>query len=162
MTALGVNHYAFHDIDIAPEGATLAETEKIFHDVTDHALEHQKSSGVGLLWATQNLFSHPRFMNGGATNPNLDCYAWACAKTKMALDVGHKLGGENHVFWGGREGYQSTLNTDARKELDNLAVRVNRPSQQVTGMQTRFLTCIVANARCACITRAAGLLPHGR
>jgi xylose isomerase len=119
----GVNHYAFHDIDIAPEGATLAETEKIFHDVTDHALEHQKSSGVGLLWATQNLFSHPRFMNGGATNPNLDCYAWACAKTKMALDVGHKLGAENHVFWGGREGYQSTLNTDAKKELDNLAVR---------------------------------------
>lgn len=123
VTSVGVNHYAFHDIDIAPEGATLAETEKIFHDVTDHALEHQKSSGVGLLWATQNLFSHPRFMNGGATNPNLDCYAWACAKTKMALDVGHKLGGENHVFWGGREGYQSTLNTDAKKELDNLAVR---------------------------------------
>ena len=119
--SIGVEYYAFHDIDIAPEGATLGETEKILHEVTDHALEHQKTSGVGLLWATQNLFSHPRFMNGGATNPNLDCYAWACAKTKMALDVGHKLGGENHVFWGGREGYQSTLNTDVKKELDNLA-----------------------------------------
>ena len=84
-------------------------------------LAQQKATGVGLLWATQNLFSHPRFMNGASTNPNLDCYAWACAKTKMALDVGHKLGGENHVFWGGREGYQSTLNTNARRELDHMA-----------------------------------------
>jgi len=121
LARAGVEYYAFHDIDIAPEGSTLAETEKIFHDVTDHALEQQKATGVGLLWATQNLFSHPRFMNGASTNPNLDCYAWACAKTKMALDVGHKLGGENHVFWGGREGYQSTLNTNARRELDHMA-----------------------------------------
>jgi len=121
FTKLGVKHYAFHDIDIAPEGSTLAESEKMLHAVCDHALEQQKATGVGLLWATQNLFSHPRFMNGGATNPNLDCYAYACAKTKMAIDVGQKLGGENHVFWGGREGYQTILNTNMKKELDNLA-----------------------------------------
>ena len=86
-------------------------------------------------------------MNGGATNPNLDCYAWACAKTKMALDVGHKLGGENHVFWGGREGYQSTLNTDAKKELDHLAVRVNWLPQQATRTQNSMSghLCIVSN-----------------
>jgi len=117
---LGVPFYAFHDIDIAPEGATLGESEKNLHAVCDHALEQQQATGVKLLWATQNLFSHPRFMNGGATNPNLDNYAWACAKTKFALDVGHKLGAENHVFWGGREGYQTVLNTDVRKELDHL------------------------------------------
>merc|ERR1719272_538963 len=118
---LGVPYYAFHDIDIAPEGATLGESEKNLHAVCDHALEQQNATGIKLLWATQNLFSHPRFMNGGATNPNLDNYAWACAKTKFALDVGQKLGGENHVFWGGREGYMTVLNTDVRKELDHLA-----------------------------------------
>ena len=85
----GVNHYAFHDIDIAPEGATLAETEKIFHDVTDHALEHQKSSGVGLLWATQNLFSHPRFMNGASTNPNLESYGATPAPRKQTYTPAH-------------------------------------------------------------------------
>eukprot|EP01047_Picozoa_sp_COSAG01_P066296 COSAG01_NODE_9121_length_2545_cov_2.343418_4_plen_166_part_00 len=111
--------------------------------VTDHALEQQKASGVGLLWATQNLFSHPRFMNGGATNPNLDCYAYACAKTKMALDVGHKLGGENHVFWGGREGYQSILNTNgaispvAREAVPKVVYRLLAVSHRSLRQQRR-------------------------
>jgi len=138
---LGVEYYAFHDIDIAPEGATLLETEKILHDVTDHAMQHMKSSDVKLLWATQNLFSHPRFMNGASTNPNLESYAWACAKTKIALDVGHKMGALNHVFWGGREGYMTVLNTDIRKELDNMAAFLTMSTEyaQSIGFDAQFL-----------------------
>ena len=81
---IGVEYYAFHDIDAAPEGANLNETEKILEGVTDHLKTRQKETGVKLLWATQNMFSHPRFMNGAATNPDITAFAWACAKTKMA------------------------------------------------------------------------------
>ena len=138
---LGVEYYCFHDIDIAPEGANLLETEKIFHEVTDHALMLQKEHDVKLLWATQNLFSHPRFMNGASTNPDLDSYAWACAKTKIALDVGLKCGGENHVFWGGREGYMSHLNTDVRLELDNMAafLKMSKDYANSIGYDAQFL-----------------------
>jgi len=125
FTKMGVEYYAFHDIDAAPEGATLAETETILEAVTDHLKKRQEETGVKLLWATQNMFSHPRFMNGAATNPDIDVFAWACAKTKMAMDAGFKLGAENHVFWGGREGYVSLLNTDIRKELDHLGQFLN-------------------------------------
>eukprot|EP00937_MAST-01D_sp_MAST-1D-sp2_P003599 g3599.t1 len=117
---LGVGYYAFHDIDAAPEGADLAETEEILNKVTDKLLAKQNETGVKLLWATQNMFSHPRFMNGASTNPDMDVFAWACAKTRMAIDAGFKLGAENHVFWGGREGFSSYLNSDIRKELDNM------------------------------------------
>mmetsp|Transcript_26018 Transcript_26018/g.31574 ORF Transcript_26018/g.31574 Transcript_26018/m.31574 type:complete len:488 (+) Transcript_26018:119-1582(+) len=121
FTKLGNPYYCFHDIDVAPEGSSLAQDEKILETVTDKLLENQKATGVKLLWATQNMFSHPRWMNGAATNPDLRVYSYAAAKTKMALEAGLKLGAENHVFWGGREGYQSTLNTDVKRELDHLA-----------------------------------------
>lgn len=118
---LGVQYYCFHDVDVAPEGKTLQETEEILTKVTDHMLALQQKTGVRCLWATQNLFSHPRFMNGAATNPDFNVFCWAAAKTKMALDAGKKLGAANHVFWGGREGYQTLLNTKVKAELDHLA-----------------------------------------
>lgn len=118
---IGVEYYAFHDIDASPEGESLEDTERILESVTDKLLAKQNETGVKLLWATQNMFSHPRFMNGASTNPDLGSYAWACAKTKMAMDAGKKLGAENHVFWGGREGYMSLLNSDVKRELDHMA-----------------------------------------
>ena len=125
FSKLDVDYYAFHDVDASPEGSSLKETETILDSVTDHLLKRQKETGVKLLWATQNMFSHPRFMNGAATNPDIDVFSWACAKTKMAMDAGLKLGAENHVFWGGREGYVSLLNTNIRKELDHLGQFLN-------------------------------------
>lgn len=121
FTKLGVEYYAFHDTDASPEGASLAETQEILTKVTDKMLQKQKETGVKCLWSTQNMFSHPRFMNGASTNPDINTFAWACAKTRMAMDAGKKLGAENHVFWGGREGLISYLNTDARQELDHMA-----------------------------------------
>jgi xylose isomerase len=118
---LGAPFYCFHDIDASPEGSTLAESQKNLDVITDKFAELQADTGIKLLWATQNMFSHSRFMNGAGTNPDLTAYAWAAAKTKSAMDAGAKLGAENHVFWGGREGYMSLLNTDLRKECDNLA-----------------------------------------
>jgi|TARA_B110000208_G_C11720727_1_gene412760 xylose isomerase len=121
ITKLGAPFYCFHDIDASPEGASLKESQKNLDVITDKFAELQAETDVKLLWATQNMFSHPRFMNGAATNPDLKAYAWAAAKTKSAMDAGAKLGAENHVFWGGREGYITMLNTDLRCELDNLA-----------------------------------------
>lgn len=90
-----------HDVDASPEGTDLEDTERILGAVTDKLLEKQNETGVKLLWTTQNMFSHPRWMNGASTNPDVDVFAWACAKTKMAMDAGQKLGAESHVFWGG-------------------------------------------------------------
>ena len=103
---LGVEYYTFHDRDVAPEGKNLAETNAILDEVTDYMLEMQEKTGIKLLWGTANLFAHPRYMNGGGTAPNADCMAYACAQVKKAMEVTLKLGGENFVFWGGREGYQ--------------------------------------------------------
>ena len=121
LEKIGIDFYTFHDCDVAPEGKNLEETEEILNKIINKLLEKQKKSNIKCLWSTQNLFSHPRFMHGGATNPDFLVYCWAAAKTKLALDVSKKLGAENHVFWGGREGYQTLLNTDIRKELDHLA-----------------------------------------
>jgi len=118
---IGVGYYAFHDIDASPEGEDLDESERILESITDKLLAKQQETGIKLLWATQNMFSHPRFMNGASTNPDLTSFAWACAKTKMAMDAGKKLSAENHVFWGGREGYMSLLNSDVKRELDHMA-----------------------------------------
>lgn len=119
---LGVEYYTFHDRDIAPEGATYAETLKNLDKVIDEAEKLQKKTGIKLLWGTANLFSHPKFMNGGATNPDPEVFAAAAAQVKKAIEVTHRLGGENYVFWGGREGYQSLLNTNLKKEVDHLAL----------------------------------------
>jgi len=121
FTKLGVEWYTFHDRDVAPEGKTLAETNANFDAVADLLLEMQQKTGVKLLWGTANMFSNPRYMNGASTNPDAEVFAYAAAQVKKAMEVTHRLGGINYVFWGGREGYQSVLNTDVKRELDHLA-----------------------------------------
>ena len=118
---LGVPYYCFHDFDLIDEGDSLEESTKRLQFITDYALKKQNASGIKLLWGTANLFSNPRYMNGAATNPDFDIVAYAGAQVKNALDATIKLSGENYVFWGGREGYMSLLNTDMKKELDHLA-----------------------------------------
>lgn len=118
---LDAPYYAFHDRDVAPEGSSLAETNKIFDAVADVLKEEQDRSGVKLLWGTANMFSNPRFLHGAATSCNAEVFAYAAAQVKKALEVTHRLGGENYVFWGGREGYQNLYNTDMKRELDHLA-----------------------------------------
>lgn len=114
-------YYAFHDRDVAPEGNSLKESNAHFDAVADVLAEEQQRSGVKLLWGTANMFSNPRFMHGAATTCNADVFAFAAAQVKKALEVTHRLGGENYVFWGGREGYQNLYNTDMKRELDHLA-----------------------------------------
>lgn len=118
---LGVKYWSFHDRDISPEGANLAETNKNLDEVVALAKELQAQYGIKLLWGTANLFSNPRFMNGASTNPDSEVFAYAAAQVKKAMEVTAELGGENYVFWGGREGYNSLLNTDVRRELDHMA-----------------------------------------
>ncbi|GAB5525911.1 MAG: xylose isomerase [Roseivirga sp.] len=121
ITKIGAPFYCFHDIDLVDEGPTLGETERRLDIISDYALEKQKASGVKVLWGTANLFSNPRYMNGAATSPDFDVVAYAGAQVKNALDVTIKLGGQNYVFWGGREGYMSLLNTNMKAELDHMA-----------------------------------------
>lgn len=121
LSKMSIPYYCFHDFDLVAEGGTLKESTKRLEKITDYAQEKQAESGVKLLWGTANLFSHPRYMNGAATNPDFAVVAYAGAQVKNALDATIKLGGENYVFWGGREGYMSLLNTDMKRELDHLA-----------------------------------------
>ena len=113
--------YCFHDRDIAPEGRTLRESNRLLDAMVDHARDLQKATGVRLLWGTANLFSNPRYMCGAATNPDAHVFAYAAAQVKKALEVTKRLGGENYVFWGGREGYETLLNTNLKREQDHLA-----------------------------------------
>jgi xylose isomerase len=113
--------YCFHDRDIAPEGRTLAESNRHLDAVVAHAYDLQQATGVRLLWGTANLFSHLRYMCGAATNPDAHVFAYAAAQVKKALDVTKQLGGANYVFWGGREGYETLLNTNLKREQDHLA-----------------------------------------
>ena len=122
FTKLGTEFFCFHDRDMSPEGENVKETNKLLEDFSELAKHKQEESGVKLLWGTANLFSHPRFMNGAATNPDFDVVAYAASQVKAALDATIKLGGENYVFWGGREGYSSLLNTNMKRELDHLAM----------------------------------------
>lgn len=121
ITKLGVDYYCFHDFDLIGEGDTLEESEKRLDFITDYAKEKQAATGVKLLWGTANCFSNPRYMNGAATNPEFDVVAYAGAQVKNAIDATIKLGGENYVFWGGREGYMSLLNTQMGREVDHFA-----------------------------------------
>ncbi|MCY2979181.1 MAG: xylose isomerase [Planctomycetota bacterium] len=118
---LDAPYYAFHDRDVSPEGGSLRETNAIFDRISSSLKEHQDKTGVKLLWGTANMFSHPRFMHGAATTCNSDVFAFAAAQVKKCLEVTQMLGGENYVFWGGREGYQCLYNTDMKRELDHLA-----------------------------------------
>ncbi len=118
---LGVQFYCFHDRDIAPEGASLAESNKNLDHIVKIARNLQNETGVQLLWGTANCFSNPRYMCGASANPDAHVFAYAASQVKKAMEVTHELGGQNYVFWGGREGYQTLLNTDMRRELDHLA-----------------------------------------
>jgi xylose isomerase len=117
---LDVPFFCFHDRDVAPEGASLAESNANLNAIADLFAEKMQSAKVRLLWGTANLFSHPRYMAGAATNPDPAVFAYAAAQVKTAMDVTHRLGGQNYVLWGGREGYETLLNTDLGRELDQL------------------------------------------
>ncbi|MGE7650718.1 xylose isomerase [Peribacillus frigoritolerans] len=118
---LGVPFFAFHDRDIAPEGNTLKETNENLDVIVSMIKEYMKTSNVKLLWNTANMFTNPRFVHGAATTCNADVFAYAAAQVKKGLETAKELGAENYVFWGGREGYETLLNTNLKLELDNLA-----------------------------------------
>lgn len=121
ITKMGFDYFCFHDIDLVDEAETLAKNELRLQQISEYIAQKKQASGVKLLWGTANCFSNPIYMNGAATNPDFNVVARAGAQIKMALDVTMQLGGENYVFWGGREGYMSLLNTDMGKELDHMA-----------------------------------------
>ena len=120
INKMGFDYFCFHDYDLIQEGATFAESEKRLDTITDYIKGKQAETGVKLLWGTANCFSNPRYMNGAATNPDFNVVARAGGQVKLALDATIKLNGENYVFWGGREGYMSLLNTDMGRELDHM------------------------------------------
>jgi len=122
MTKLGIEFFCFHDADIVDEAETLAETNKRLDIVTDYIKELMEKTGIKCLWGTANLFSHPRFMSGAGTSPSADIFAYSAAKIEKAIELTVKLGGSGYVFWGGREGYETLLNTDMKLELDNMAI----------------------------------------
>jgi hypothetical protein len=129
--------WCFHDRDIAPEGASLAESNRILDQIVAHAKQLQKATGVRLLWGTANLFSNPRYMSGAATNPDAHVFAYAAAQVKKALEVTQELGGENYVFWGGREGYETLLNTNLKREQDHLAPTPRRSASRGSSSSSR-------------------------
>jgi xylose isomerase len=118
--ALDLPFFCWHDADIAPPGETLAETLRNFHTIVDYLGEKMQSSPTRVLWGTANMFSHPRFMAGAATNPDPEVFAWCAATVKNCMDATKKLGGSNYVLWGGREGYETLLNTNMAHELEQL------------------------------------------
>jgi len=141
ITKLGVPYYCFHDRDIAPAGNTVAESERNLKTLVGLAKERQKATGVQLLWGTANLFSHPRYMNGAATNPDFRVVTHAAAQVRAAIDATIELGGQNYVFWGGREGYTMLLNTDMKRELENMGqfLRLARDYARSCGFKGAFL-----------------------
>jgi len=121
FTKLGVDFWCFHDRDIAPEGATFAESTRNLNEIVDHAKAKQAETGIKLLWGTANLFSHPRYQAGAATNPDPHVFAYAAAQVRRAMDATLTLGGEGYTFWGGREGYDTLLNTKMQQEREQFA-----------------------------------------
>ncbi|MDR1630824.1 MAG: xylose isomerase [Oscillospiraceae bacterium] len=121
MEKLGIPYFCFHDADIAPQGETLAETQAALDKIVPVIESEMRRTGIRCLWGTANLFSHPRYMCGAGTSPNPDAFAYAAAQIKKALEITVRLGGSGYVFWGGREGYDTLLNTDMGFELDNMA-----------------------------------------
>lgn len=117
---LGQPFFCFHDADVRPEGSSFAESAHRLGEITDYFAAKMETTGTRLLWGTANLFTHRRFMAGAATNPDPDMFAWAAATVKTCMDATHRLGGENYVLWGGREGYETLLNTDMGRELDHM------------------------------------------
>jgi xylose isomerase len=121
FTKLGTPFFCFHDVDIAPEGDTFAASARNLEAMVDYAEKQMAATNVKLLWGTANLFSHPRYAAGASTNPDPAVFAYGAAQVKHALEATHRLGGANYVLWGGREGYETLLNTDLRREADQLA-----------------------------------------
>jgi len=122
MQKLSIKYFCFHDRDLVEEGKDLAETNERLDIVSDYLLKKMKETGIKCLWGTANLFNNKRFMHGASTSPNADVFAYSCAQVKKALDITKKLNGENYVFWGGREGYETLLNTNTSMELDHFAL----------------------------------------
>lgn len=125
FSALGAPFYCFHDADVRPEGSNFAENTKNLEEIVDYFAGKQEATGVKLLWGTANLFSNRRFMSGAATNPDPDVFAFSAATVKTCMDATHKLGGANYVLWGGREGYETLLNTDLKREDEQLGRFLN-------------------------------------
>jgi len=140
ISKMGFDYFCFHDFDLIQEGANFSESENRLDAITDYIKKKQADSGIKLLWGTSNCFSHPRFMNGAATNPDFEVLARAGGQIKLALDATIKLGGENYVFWGGREGYMSLLNTDMKRELDHMGqfLRMARDYAREQGFKGNF------------------------
>ncbi|MFO8057102.1 MAG: xylose isomerase [bacterium] len=141
FSKLGVPFWCFHDRDIAPEADNLAETNRRLDRMLDLALKLQDDTGVRLLWGTTNAFSNRRFMAGASTNPSPHVFAYAASQVKKAMELTHALGGQNYVFWGGREGYETLLNTDMKRELDHLArfLRMAADYKKELGFEGRLL-----------------------
>ena len=126
MQKIGINYYCFHDVDLIGEGDSIDEYEANLKAIVTYAKQKQAETGIKLLWGTANVFSHKRYMNGAATNPDFDVAARAAVQLKNAIDATIELGGENYVFWGGREGYSSLLNTEMKREKDHLAMMLSK------------------------------------
>lgn len=126
MQKIGIGYYCFHDVDLVSEGNSIEEYEANLKEIVAYAKQKQQETGIKLLWGTANVFGHKRYMNGAATNPNFDVVARAAVQIKNAIDATIELGGENYVFWGGREGYMSLLNTDQRREKEHLAMMLTK------------------------------------
>ncbi len=141
MSKLGIEYFCFHDVDLIEEPATIEEYEARMKTITDYALEKMKGTNIKLLWGTANVFGHKRYMNGAATNPDFDVVARAAVQIKNAIDATIKLGGSNYVFWGGREGYMSLLNTDQKREKKHLAqmLTIARDYARAKGFKGTFL-----------------------
>ena len=141
MQKMGIEYYCFHDVDIIAEGSTIEEYEANMKAIVAYAKEKQAETGIKLLWGTANVFSHARYMNGASTNPNFDAAARAMVQIKNAIDATIELGGENYVFWGGREGYMSLLNTDMKREKAHLATMLGmaRDYARSKGFKGNFL-----------------------
>ena len=121
MEKLGIKYFCFHDVDLVPESDDIKETNRRLDEISDYMLEKMQKTDIKCLWGTANMFSNPRFMNGAGSTNSADVFAFAAAQVKKALDITVKLGGKGYVFWGGREGYETLLNTDVKFELDNIA-----------------------------------------
>ncbi len=141
MDKLGIEYFCFHDRDMAPEMDTLAESNRVLDEVSDYVLEKMKGSQIKCLWGTANCFNHKRYLAGAGTSPNADVFAYAAAQIKKAMDITKKLGGENYVFWGGREGYDTLLNTDVKQELDHYATLLTlaRDYNKKSGLNAQLL-----------------------
>ena len=141
MQKIGIEYYCFHDVDLVSEGTSIEEYEANLKEIVAYAKQKQAETGIKLLWGTANVFGHARYMNGAATNPDFDVVARAAVQIKNAIDATIELGGQNYVFWGGREGYMSLLNTDQKREKEHLAqmLTIARDYARARGFKGTFL-----------------------